>query len=158
VRRILVVEDSVSTRSLVRAILEDATFSVAVGPVEVTEAQSGFDAMRLLPRTRYDLIITDINMPDVNGLELIHFIRRSEQYRSTPLVIISTQATERDVERGRKLGADAYVPKPFSPERLRGECERLLVGALTRSSVAPGGSPSGRTEAGGAAPLGRRDG
>jgi two-component system chemotaxis response regulator CheY len=119
-RRILVVEDSASTRSLVRAILEeDASF-------EVTEAQSGFDAMRLLPRSKYDLIITDINMPDVNGLELIHFIRRSEQYRSTPLVIISTQATERDVERGKKLGADAYVPKPFTPELLRGACTKLL--------------------------------
>src|SRR5262249_34267973 len=125
-RRILVVEDSASTRSLVRAILEEPAFSAAVGQVEVTEAQSGFDAMRLLPRTRYDLIITDINMPDVNGLELIHFIRRSEQYRSTPLVIISTQATERDVERGRKLGADAYVPKPFTSEDLQTACAKLL--------------------------------
>ena len=126
-RRILVVEDSASTRSLVRAILEDPAFAAAVGPVEITEAQSGFDAMRLLPRARYDLIITDINMPDVNGLELIHFIRKSENYRSTPLVIISTQATERDVERGKKLGADAYVPKPFSPETLRATCEKLLT-------------------------------
>jgi two-component system, chemotaxis family, chemotaxis protein CheY len=126
VRKILIVEDSVSTRSFVRAILEDQAFSAAVGPVEVTEAQSGFDAMRLLPRTRYDLVITDINMPDVNGLELIHFMRKSEQYRTTPLVIISTQATERDVARGKKLGADEYVPKPFSPEALRGACERLL--------------------------------
>ena len=92
----------------------------------MTEAQSGFDAMRLLPRARYDLIITDINMPDVNGLELIHFIRKSEQYRTTPLVIISTQATERDVERGRKLGADAYVPKPFTAGALRAACEQLL--------------------------------
>jgi two-component system chemotaxis response regulator CheY len=140
VRRILVVEDSASTRSLVRAILEDSAFSDAVGPVEVTEAQSGFDAMRLLPRTRFDLIITDINMPDVNGLELIHFIRRSEQYRATPLLIISTQATERDVERGRKLGADLYVPKPFSPDLLRSACEKLLLdesAALQRASAAP---------------------
>lgn len=127
-RRILVVEDSVSTRSLVRAILEEPIFADAVGPVEVTEAQSGFDAMRLLPRTKFDLIITDINMPDVNGLELIHFIRRSAQYGKTPLVIISTQATERDVERGKKLGADAYVPKPFTSEMLRGACEKLLNG------------------------------
>ena len=120
------VEDSASTRSFVRAILEDPASAAAMGPLEVTEAQSGFDAMRLLPRARYDLIITDINMPDVNGLELIHFIRRSEQYRTTPLVIISTQATERDVERGKKLGADAYVPKPFSPELMRETCARLL--------------------------------
>ena len=126
-RRILVVEDSASTRSLVRAILEDPAFSGAVGPVEVSEAQSGFDAMRLLPRMRYDLVITDINMPDVNGLELINFIRKSPQYRTTPLVIISTQATERDVARGKKLGADAFVSKPFSPEELRSTCEKLLA-------------------------------
>jgi two-component system, chemotaxis family, chemotaxis protein CheY len=137
VRRILVVEDSSSTRSLVRAILEDPAFSAAVGDIEITEAQSGFDAMRLLPRTHYDLIITDINMPDVNGLELIHFIRRSEQYRKTPLVIISTQATERDVERGRKLGADAYVPKPFAPEALRSACARLLTAPGSGAEGAP---------------------
>ena len=123
------VEDSASTRSFVRAILEDPApeARAQLGPLEITEAQSGFDAMRLLPRARYDLIITDINMPDVNGLELIRFIRRSEQYKTTPLVIISTQATERDVGRGRKLGADAYVPKPFDPELLRETCARLLA-------------------------------
>ncbi len=120
------VEDSASTRSFVRAILEDPASAAAMGALEVTEAQSGFDAMRLLPRARYDLIITDINMPDVNGLELIHFIRKSEHYRTTPLVIISTQATPRDVERGKQLGADAYVPKPFSPEAMRETCARLL--------------------------------
>lgn len=137
VRRILVVEDSASTRSLVRAILEDGALAAVVGPVEVTEAQSGFDAMRLLPRARYSLIITDINMPDVNGLELIHFVRRSAPYRSTPLVIISTQGTARDVERGRMLGADAYVPKPFSPEELRHVCERLLLSSEDRLGSAP---------------------
>ena len=122
------VEDSASTRSFVRAILEDPApqTRAQLGPLEVTEAQSGFDAMRLLPRARYDLIITDINMPDVNGLELISFIRKSPLYQTTPLVIISTQATERDVARGRKLGADAYVPKPFTPEQLRDTCEQLL--------------------------------
>lgn len=127
VRRILVVEDSASTRSLVRAILEDRRFTSSVGPIELTEAESGFDAMRLLPRARYDLIITDINMPDVNGLELIMFIRKSEVYRSTPLVIISTQGTARDVDRALKLGADAYLPKPFPDEGLREVCQKLLL-------------------------------
>jgi two-component system chemotaxis response regulator CheY len=141
VRRILVVEDSGSTRALVRAILEEPNFAATVGPIEVTEATSGFDAMRLLPRTRFDLIVTDINMPDVNGLELIHFIRKSEQYRSTPLVIISTQATERDVERGKKLGADAFVPKPFTPDLLRSTCRALL--ASGRPSRPPSGDGGG---------------
>jgi two-component system chemotaxis response regulator CheY len=125
-RRILVVEDSASTRALVRAVLEDPAFSDSVEGVEVSEASCGFDAMRMLPRNRYDLIVTDLNMADINGLELIHFIRKSEHYRETPLVIISTQNTKADVDRGLALGANAYVPKPFTPEQLRETCARLL--------------------------------
>ncbi len=125
-RKVLVVEDSSSARALVRAILEDAVFADAVGGCEVTEATSGFDAMRLLPRGPYDLIITDINMADINGLELIHFIRKSEHHSSIPLVIISTLASERDVERGLALGANAYVAKPFTAEQLRTACGKLL--------------------------------
>ena len=126
-RRVLVVEDSSSARALVRAMLEDAAFAGAVGGCEVVEATSGFDAMRLLPRGPYDLIITDINMADINGLELVHFIRRSEHHRATPLLIISSLAENRDVERGLALGADAYLTKPFTAEQLRGTCTQLLA-------------------------------
>jgi len=114
-RRILVVEDSSSTRAFVRAVLEDASFADAYLGIEVVEANSGFDAMRLLPRGHFDLIVTDLNMADINGLELIHFIRKSEHYKDVPLVIISTQTTKTDVDRGLALGANAYVPKPFTP-------------------------------------------
>jgi two-component system, chemotaxis family, chemotaxis protein CheY len=126
-RKLLVVEDSAAARALVRAILEDPTFADAHGGCEVVEATCGFDAMRLLPRGKFDLIITDINMPDINGLELIHFIRKSEHHRGTPLVIISTQATLRDVDRGLALGADAYVKKPFTAEELRATIGGLLA-------------------------------
>ena len=63
---------------------------------------------------------------DINGLELIHFIRKSEHHRSTPLVIISTQAGKTDIDRGLALGANAFVPKPFTPEQLRATCGGLL--------------------------------
>jgi two-component system chemotaxis response regulator CheY len=125
-RKILVVEDSAAARALVRAILEEPAFADSIGGCEVIEAACGFDAMRLLPRDKYDLIITDINMADINGLELIHFIRKSEHHRATPLVIISTQTTARDVERGLSLGANAYVPKPFTADKLRETCGELL--------------------------------
>jgi len=125
-RKVLVVEDSSSARAFVRAVLEDPSFASAYGGCEVLEAENGFHAMRMLPRARYDLIITDINMADINGLELIHFIRRSEHHRGTPLVIISTLNTERDVERGLALGANAYVPKPFTADRLRETVGKLL--------------------------------
>jgi two-component system chemotaxis response regulator CheY len=124
--RVLVVEDSASARAFVRAILEDEAFAASLGGCEVVEASSGFDAMRLLPRGQYDLIVTDINMADINGLELIHFIRKSEHHRETPLVIISTRSTERDIERGLALGANAYLPKPFTVEELRAVATRYL--------------------------------
>jgi two-component system chemotaxis response regulator CheY len=125
-RRILVVEDSSSTRAFVRGILEEDPFATTLDGVEVVEASSGFEAMRLLPRGPYDLMITDINMADINGLELIRFVRKSAQYRTTPIVIISTQGTERDIERGVALGGNAYLAKPFSPEDLRATCMKVL--------------------------------
>ena len=139
--RVLVVEDSVSARAFVRAVLEAPDFSAAYGPCEVVEAHSGFDAMRLLPRGPYDLIVTDINMGDINGLELVRFIRRSEHHRATPLVIISTLRAEQDVERGLALGADAYLAKPFSPVQLREICGRLLSSA--RDGLRPSGPQGG---------------
>jgi two-component system chemotaxis response regulator CheY len=123
--RILVVEDSVSMRSFVRSALESDSRSSA--GLDVVEASSGFEALRLLPRGPYDLVITDINMPDINGLELISFIRRSELHKETPVLIISTQSSERDRARGLSLGANGYLMKPFSPEDLQAEVWRFLA-------------------------------
>lgn len=117
--RVLVVEDSPAMRAFVRAALED-------GGLEVTEAGNGFEALRLLPRERYDLVVTDINMPDIHGLELISFMRKSDVHRATPVIIVSTEGAQRDRERGIALGANAYLTKPFDPEALRSTARRLL--------------------------------
>lgn len=122
--RILIVEDSFSMRAFVRAALEDP--AAGLGPVEVVEAATGFDALRLLPRGPYRLVISDINMPHINGLELVRFIRQSDQHRETRVLLISTQASERDRERGLSLGADGYLAKPFTPEALWSEVGRHL--------------------------------
>lgn len=141
-RRVLVVEDSVSARAFVRAVLEGVDFASRHGGTEVVEASNGFDAMRLLPRGPYDLIITDINMTDINGLELIRFVRSSAHHRTTPLLVISTLRAEHDMERGLQLGANGYLGKPFTPEQLRAACERVLAPA--QAAVGPSGSPAGR--------------
>ena len=120
-RRILVVEDSASTRSFIRSALESSGTLC-----DIAEASSGFDALRLLPRGPYDLVITDINMPDINGLELVQFIRKSDRHRSTALIIISTQSSEKDRTRGLSLGADEYLPKPLSTDVLISAVDRLL--------------------------------
>lgn len=120
-RRILVTEDSATMRSLLVATIE------ASGDYDVVEAASGFEALRLLPREKIDLIITDINMPDINGLELINYVRKSEAYRDTPLFIISTEGREKDVEKGLTLGANEYLVKPIDPVRLQ-ELIRKYIG------------------------------
>ncbi len=138
--RILIVEDSSAMRNYVRAALEDAP---ELGDErDIVEAASGFDALRLLPRSAYDLVITDINMPDINGLELIRFVRTSNHLRRVALLVISTQSSERDRARCLALGADAFLAKPFTPELLRGAVAQSL-GA--RQSQAPAGpKPDGQ--------------
>jgi two-component system chemotaxis response regulator CheY len=124
VPKILVVEDSSSMRSFVRTALESG--KAELGDVAVVDAAGGFEALRLLPRGPYDLVITDINMPDINGLELIQFIRTNEHHRGTPILLISTQSSERDRARGLSLGADGYVTKPFTAEDLVRAAKALL--------------------------------
>ncbi len=119
---ILVVEDSPTMRSLLASTLEELGV-----PAKVSQANSGFEALRALPRSCFDLIVTDINMPDINGLELISFLRQNPAYRSIPILIISTEGSERDRERGLGLGADAYLVKPFEPEELRSLARELLA-------------------------------
>jgi two-component system chemotaxis response regulator CheY len=121
VQHILIVEDSATMRSLLASTLEDMDT-----PVKVTEACSGFEALRLLPRDNYDLIVTDINMPDINGLELVSFVKSNAKYRSIPLIIVSTEGSERDRDKGLGLGADAYIVKPFEPQDLRDVARDLL--------------------------------
>src|SRR6188768_4037453 len=129
-RRVLLVEDSASMRAFVRAALTSAS---ALGELEIAEAQSGFDALRLLPRGAWDLVITDINMPDINGLELISFIKKSEAHKTTPILIISTQSSERDRARGLALGANGYLIKPFSQDALQAEVWRLLPSGMVQA-------------------------
>ena len=122
-KRILIVEDSPTMRALLNSALEGLEV-----PVKITEASSGFEALRCLPRERFDLIVTDINMPDINGLELVSFAKSNDAYRSIPLIIVSTEGAERDRERGLELGADAYLVKPFETEYLR----EVVVDLLSR--------------------------
>jgi len=111
-RNVLIVEDSKAIRSLIRIALEEE------GGFFTTEANNGFEALRTLPSRAFDLIITDINMPDINGLELISFVKSNAAYKDIPLIIVSTEKTEEDKKRGMALGALGYIVKPFRKEDL----------------------------------------
>lgn len=119
-KSILIVEDSATTRAMIRAIAEE------IADVEVVEAATGFEALRQLPARRFDLVITDINMPDINGLELVNFIRKDPRYGDIRLLIVSTEKSSEDRQRGMALGADAYMTKPFKAQELQEALSSLL--------------------------------
>lgn len=118
--KILIAEDSPTMRALIVSTI------AALGDYEIVEAANGFEALRILPREKVDLVITDINMPDINGLELVSFIKSNPNYEGTPLFIISTEGSERDREKGLALGANAYLVKPFAPEELQALIQKYL--------------------------------
>ena len=120
-KNILIADDSASMRAFLVAIVE------SLGDYQVVEASSGFEALRLLPRDHFDLIMTDINMPDINGLELISYLRNNPNYKNIPVFIISTEGSAKDIEKGKELGADEYLVKPFSPATLQQLINKYLI-------------------------------
>ena len=117
---ILIVDDSGAMRSLLVSTIEK------LGNFKIVQAANGFEALRLLPREQIDLIITDINMPEINGLELLSFVRNNPLYREVPVIIISTEGSRKDIEKGLSLGANEYLVKPFVSERLLELLNKLL--------------------------------
>jgi len=121
-KTILIADDSPTMRAMLVSTIE------MLGDYRIVEASSGFEALRLLPREKVDLILTDINMPDINGLELISYLRNNSNYRSIPVFIISTEGSLKDIEKGKLLGANEYLIKPFDPASLQTLISSYLCG------------------------------
>ena len=119
-KKLLVAEDSAAMRSLIVATLSE------IPDLEIVECQSGFEALKVIPRERFDLVLTDINMPDINGLELIGFLKSNPETRQIPVIILTTEGSKRDQLKGLSLGANEYLVKPFEPAVLRDAILRHL--------------------------------
>ncbi len=120
-RVVMVVEDSPTTRSMIISAVED------MDDFTVVEAANGFEALKKLPEFPPDLLITDINMPDINGLEVVRFVKGNPRYRHIPVIIVTTEGRDVDRERGMKLGADRYIIKPFRSDELKRHVRELLA-------------------------------
>ena len=111
-KTILVVDDSETVRQVLQLTLSNAGF-------DVVEAVDGVDAMEKLTATPdVDMVITDLNMPNIDGLELIKKIRSVGNYRFTPIVMLTTESSEEKKQAGRDAGASGWIVKPFKPEQL----------------------------------------
>lgn len=130
--RVLVVDDSRTARLLIVEALH-ASGKRRSRALRITEASDGFEALRQLPRAVFDLVLTDINMPTLSGLELIRMIRARPEQKSVSIVAISTEREPDDARRAREAGADGYLGKPFEPETL----DQLLDDVLKELWAAP---------------------
>lgn len=119
---VLIVDDSPAMRSFIGRVLEMSGMDVG----SRLEAGHGAEALEVLSKSWVDVILTDINMPVMNGEEFLAEVARSGKWNDVPIVVISTDSTGTRVDRMLALGAKGYVKKPFSPELLRGELERVL--------------------------------
>lgn len=119
-KHILIVDDSKTIRNLVAFIMKKEGF-------RVTMAEDGIDGLeKLYPADHVDLIITDINMPRMDGFTFIKTVREQEAYRDLPIVVLSTEGKEKDIQQGMSFGANLYMVKPAHPEKMIKNVRMLL--------------------------------
>jgi len=126
---ILIVDDSPATRRVVRRVVDIS--GVDIG--KYLEAGNGVDALAVLRSDWVDLVMTDINMPDMDGQQLLIEIRNDPMLATIPVLVVSTDRSESRARQMLSLGADGYVSKPFMPAALSEEIYRLLGGAPNES-------------------------
>lgn len=119
-KHILIVDDSKTVRNLVAFIMKKEGFKVTV-------AEDGLDGLeKLYAAGRVDLIISDINMPRMDGYTFIKTVREQEAHRDIPIVVLSTEGQEKDIQAGLNLGANMYMVKPAQPEKMLRNVKMLL--------------------------------
>lgn len=116
---ILVADDSPTIRKFV-------SISLKVKGYEIIQVADGMQALEVLPSEQIDLVITDLNMPNIDGFELIKTIRSNEDYKELPIIILSSLSANEDIEKGIQCGADAYLLKPFDSKRVLYEVSKFL--------------------------------
>ena len=126
--RILIVDDSPTIRKMVRASLQALES-------EFVEAATGLEAIEQLAVTRVQLMVLDLNMPDMHGIDVLNFVRRQEQYRNLPIVVLTTRGDEESRKTAENAGATTYLTKPFVPQLLATTVRNLL--SDTADAAAP---------------------
>ena len=118
----LVVEDSPTMRQLISFALK------RIPGCKVVEANDGIDALKKLSTQKFDIILTDINMPIMDGLKLVSMVRNDPAHKGIPIIIITTEGADEDRKRGLALGANAYIPKPIQTADLLNVVNQILAG------------------------------
>ncbi|MBN8494588.1 MAG: response regulator [Burkholderiales bacterium] len=118
--KFLVVDDFSTMRRIVRGLLKE------MGCNDVTEAEDGAAALQLLKTQRFDFVVSDINMPNMNGFELLKAIKAEETLRHLPVLMVTAEARKEDIVLAAQSGAAGYIVKPFSKATLEEKVQRIL--------------------------------
>ena len=117
--RVLVADDSPSVRKFV-------SFALKMKGIRVITACDGMDALEKIPQEQFDLIITDLNMPNVDGFELIRTVRQNDSYMEIPIIILTSMQNEEEKEKGFQVGANSYLVKPFNVQKIQYEVSKYI--------------------------------
>ena len=118
--KILAVDDSPTMRRIIINTLKRAGFR------DVDEATDGKDALAKMQVDEFDFIITDWNMPEMDGLTFVNSIRAEEKYKSLPILMVTTRSVKDDIVQAMKAGVNSYIVKPFTPETLKDKIKQIL--------------------------------
>ncbi len=124
--QILVVDDSAAIRKILQRVLRQTGMSIGA----IHEAGDGQEALQTLAAQKVDLVLSDINMPKMDGLQLLASLRASAEWRNIPVVMITTEGGEMKVAEAVKLGASGYVRKPFTADQIKEKLSGFLEAAL----------------------------
>lgn len=122
-RHVLIVDDSKVMRDMVMACLRPEP------ELAFTHAGSGLEAIEKLSLKEFHLVVLDLNMPDIGGIEVLEFVRNQDQLRKLPIMVVTTRGDEGSRERALAAGADRFLTKPFAPEAILAEARSLLGGS-----------------------------
>lgn len=119
---VLIVDDSSAMRSVIKKTIKASGFNVG----EYWEASDGAQALKVLEQEWVDLVLTDINMPNMSGIDLINAIKDDEMLQMIPVVMVTTEGSKRSIEECMAAGAKGYIKKPFMPEEIKRSLEQIM--------------------------------
>lgn len=119
---ILIVDDSLPMRAVLKKTLKTSGFNVG----QIFEAGNGKEALEILKREWMDLVLSDYNMPEMNGLEMIEEMKKDEVFQTIPVVIVSTEGSRERMEGFMEMGVSDYIKKPFTPEEIRSKLNHIM--------------------------------
>ncbi len=121
---LLIVDDSLTMRAVIKKVVQMSGFEAD----KYLEAGSGADAIKIMAQEKVDLVLSDINMPEMTGIQMLEKVKADPQTSAIPIVMISTEGSEERINEAMEHGASGYLKKPFQPEEIRTLLEKTLGG------------------------------